>query len=373
MKKVILKGYYGRDNFGDEVMMELIISFFKKKYPFLQLQVMNSNPKMVFEKYGIQTPKSLVTGSYGKVGIFKRVLSIVNADCYIIGGGTIITDKHSALHLVEYFIELFLRKIFRRPSVFISVGATKFKYKTTRVLCKLIFWCCDLCMVRDHESYLLLREIYNKDKIVETGDIVLLSFDENNNKILENLKGKNIGFSLMPYYESLYRKNELDIKIAKKFSEVIDKLSEEGYCVSLIPIQFGDNNNLDYSFSKIVQKMCVSKVELFDCRDNQEKMRKIASMNFLVSMRLHSLLYAISRNIKSIAINHNEKINSCLKVYGIEEYAVTLENISNIIGLIHALEKKQIDFSNVILEEYNKAQKNFNYLSSILDKMIKEK
>ncbi len=373
MKKVILKGYYGRDNFGDEIMMDLIISFFKENYPQLQLQVMNSNPEMVLKKYGIETPKSLVTGSYGKMGIFKRVLSIIKADCYVIGGGTIITDKHSILHLVEYSIELILRKILGKPSVFISIGATKFKHKMTKFLCRIMFQCCDLCMVRDHESYLLLRKIYNKSKIVETGDMVLLAFNKENNKLSKNLEIKNIGFSLMPYYESLYKKNELDIKIAQKFAEVINKLSEEGYYISLIPIQFGDNNKLDYYFSKTVQKMCKSKVEVFDCKDNQEKMKKIATMDFLVSMRLHSLLYAISNNIKSVAINHNEKINSCLKVYGIEDQAVTLENISNIVDIIHLLEKKKVNFDDIVLEEYNKAEKNFNYLSLILNKLVEKK
>ena len=42
MKKLIIRGYYGRDNLGDELMKEIFIKSFNK--PNIQLMIMNSSP-----------------------------------------------------------------------------------------------------------------------------------------------------------------------------------------------------------------------------------------------------------------------------------------------------------------------------------------
>ena len=371
MKTVILKGYYGRDNFGDEIMMELIISYFKNLYPSLQLQVMNSNPCMLEEKYGIKTPVELVTGNYGKKDALKRIATIIRANCYIVGGGTIITDKHSSLHLVEYLIEFGIRRILHRPSIFISVGATEFKHKSTQLICKMLLRCSNLSMIRDSESFALLSKLYSGKSIVKTGDLVLLAFDQNRSTISKKttFEKKKIGLSLMPYHESLYNRPELDVELAKEFADVADLLAKEGFNVSIIPIQYGYNNDLDYRFSKMVLNMCESNVELFECRNNEEKMRKISTLDCLVSMRLHSLLCAISNNINCIAINHNEKIESCLKVYGIQNQSVTLENIHDIVGKVKEI-PAMCDYTEIVAEQRLEAAKNFEFLSKILDKVV---
>ena len=217
MKNIILKGYYGRDNFGDEIMLDLIVSYIKNEYPSLKLQIMNSNPEMLKKKYKIDTPEALITGAYGRSNLLKRITTIVRADCYIVGGGTIITDKHSSLHLLEYYVEFLLRKLLKKPSVFISIGATRFKHSWTKILCKMIINSSDLCMVRDIESYDYLKKNCCTKKIVQTGDLVLLAFDRlNNNGICKIVNSKKIGFCVMPYYESLYKKPELDKDLAKK-------------------------------------------------------------------------------------------------------------------------------------------------------------
>lgn len=371
MENVILKGYYGRDNFGDEIMLDLIVSYFKKNYPFIKLQIMNSNPEMILKKYGIETANELITGNYGKTGIVKRILTIIRADCYIIGGGTIITDKHSSLHLFEYLLELSIRKFLGKPSVFISIGATKFKHSWSIVICKLILCCCELCMVRDSESFKMLRDIYNDKKIVQTGDLVLLAF-KNDNKKKESHSQKKIGFSLMPYYESLYKKNEMDIELANKIAKIIDILSKKGFNVSLIPIQYGYNNELDYKFSKLVKSFCQSKTEILTCYDSEGKMKEIETMDYIVSMRLHALLFAIFKNKKVIAISHNEKIDSCMKVYNINNQTVTMNKLDNIIEIVQQLQYKKFDYHETVYEQMLLAEKNFSYLTEILNRMIKD-
>ncbi len=371
MKNIILKGYYGRDNFGDEIMLDLIVSYIKNEYPSLKLQIMNSNPEMLKKKYKIDTPEALITGAYGRSNLLKRITTIVRADCYIVGGGTIITDKHSSLHLLEYYVEFLLRKLLKKPSVFISIGATRFKHSWTKILCKMIINSSDLCMVRDIESYDYLKKICCTKKIVQTGDLVLLAFDRlNNNGICKIVNNKKIGFCVMPYYESLYKKPELDKDLAKKIASIIDKLSCKGYEINLIPIQYGYNNTLDYKFSKQVQFQCSSQVRLFECIDNKEKMERIEEMDFIISMRLHAILFAISKNIKTIAINHNEKIDSCMKTYNLENQCVTMDNLMRIPEMIDTLTNKNCD--KIIDAERKKAEKNFAYLATILDKVVND-
>lgn len=385
MKKLtILKGYYGRDNLGDEIMLEVFIKYLQQNTN-VSLCVMNSNPQQLKERYGLNTPDALVTGNRGDTVSFKsktlkRIRKIIDADLYIVGGGTILTDKHSVLHLLEYAIEFFVRRMRGRKNLLISVGSTEFKSKLAEMACRIIINNSDVCTIRDGQSYDQLSKLSKKCNIMKTGDLVYLadeiygfqsSRDGNKDETIK--KKHKVCFCLMPINNSLHQQPENDIPLAYKFATLIDTINE-AYDVEcyLLPIQYGDNNRLDFDYCEYIKMQCNSNVEIVDQKTTDGKIDAIKAMDVIVSMRLHALLIALMSGKKVIAIDHNPKIMAFMKHHCIESDDIALGNWDSLVSHIGNTlqdvidgirsESESIDFSNDIRD----AMKNIDAINELL-------
>lgn len=366
-KTIILKGYYGRDNLGDEIMLDLLVSFFVAK-DNMRLYVMNSNPLWLKKEYNIDTPNELITGSNAKKPLFKRVRAILKCDYYIIGGGTILTDKHGLACLFEYYFEFLIRKLLKKKSAFISIGATSFKTKLGSFLCKKIVRRSTFVAIRDEISYSqLLRMCPKSSNMFKTGDIVslcpLIEHQKTTSKPLDK-SVKKVCICPMPYYSSLNMDEKLDSQIADSFVSLIKKLNEEGKEVVLLPIQCGSNNTLDYDFCKTIESRVAGNITLLKPLSNEEKINAIGDCDCLISMRLHALLIGVLENKKVIAINHNPKIEAFMKSFGLETSMVNMEGIDSIYELMLSNSCKISEFN--IDNMRSKALLNFDLLDELL-------
>ena len=53
MSKILLSGYYGFANAGDEAMLTAIITGLRREVPSVEITVLSSNPAMTAEKYKV--------------------------------------------------------------------------------------------------------------------------------------------------------------------------------------------------------------------------------------------------------------------------------------------------------------------------------
>ena len=335
MKKLVIRGYYGRDNLGDELMKEIFIKSFNK--PNIQLMIMNSSPEDLKQEYKIETPEELITGRIpGVKNTLKRLLTILSADLYVYGGGTIITDKHSYFHLAENSMYFFLRRLFRKPSLLISVGATQFKSKKGIFFAKKIIRFSTKAYIRDNDSYNYLMKLTNNSKkLVQSADMVLLSKDYlSPEKVASN--DNLIGLCLMPYYGATYHDDTKDEKLLDILVEQIETIDNKkpGYTYMLIPIQSGKNDQTDRMFcEKVYQRLRDKiKVQISKAQTNNEKIAELEKCETLISMRLHALMIAKLCGRKIFAINHNEKIQYFMSRYDSLENSVRfdcLEDLAN--------------------------------------------
>ena len=105
-KKIVISGYYGFDNFGDEAVLYVLLEHLKNKN--CDITVFSKNPKLTAKNYNINT-----TQTFSLPQIIK---TIKNTDILISGGGSLLQDATSKKSLIYYLCILLLAKFFKKKT-----------------------------------------------------------------------------------------------------------------------------------------------------------------------------------------------------------------------------------------------------------------
>ena len=87
MSNIVISGYYGFGNAGDEAMLCAIIDAIRKEEADAYITVISGNPKETSKKHNINA-----VGTFSALGILK---AIANSDLVISGGGSLLQDATS--------------------------------------------------------------------------------------------------------------------------------------------------------------------------------------------------------------------------------------------------------------------------------------
>ena len=98
--KIVVSGYIGFDNFGDESLLNVLLENLKTLST--QITVITSNPKKTAFVHGVKTVKTF--------DIFGLLLSILKSDILISGGGSLLQDKTSVKSLFYYLFVILSAK-----------------------------------------------------------------------------------------------------------------------------------------------------------------------------------------------------------------------------------------------------------------------
>ena len=99
-KTIVISGYYGYNNFGDELILKAILQELEKTKP--RIIVLSGNVRNTTKIHGVET--------INRYNIFAILKALKKADILISGGGGLLQDKTSKRSLIYYlFIILFAK------------------------------------------------------------------------------------------------------------------------------------------------------------------------------------------------------------------------------------------------------------------------
>ncbi|MFC1560297.1 polysaccharide pyruvyl transferase family protein, partial [Candidatus Margulisiibacteriota bacterium] len=107
--KILLAGYFGCGNLGDEAILEALIAGIKKYIPDPQITVLSGNPEETAECYDV------VAFDRTNLRSFRRNLK--NCDVFILGGGGILQDITSSKSLYYYLYLVRTAKRYKKKVV----------------------------------------------------------------------------------------------------------------------------------------------------------------------------------------------------------------------------------------------------------------
>ena len=94
MSDIIISGYYGLGNSGDEALLESIVKDLRSIHPDISITALSGSAKLTEKLYGIKT--------VNRFNIFSILREFKSAKLLLSGGGTLIQDATSTKSLLYY-------------------------------------------------------------------------------------------------------------------------------------------------------------------------------------------------------------------------------------------------------------------------------
>ncbi|WP_003543724.1 polysaccharide pyruvyl transferase CsaB [Desulfotomaculum nigrificans] len=309
MAKVVLSGYYGFNNLGDEAVLFSILKTLRDLRLGLRIEVLSNRPEETAEIY-----KVTAANRWKLMDIYR---ALKEADMLISGGGSLLQDVTGLKSLIYYLGVIGLARLLGKPVFFYAQGIGPVNSKLGRLLMRLVVNRVNYITVRDESSRQDLADMkITRPRVTVTADPVLgleqKFIDEKiGGQILQeagldlSIERKLVGVSVREWQGLTAYKEML--------GEVCDKLARLGYQVVFLPMHYPDD--LETS-REIVSRMEQPAVVLSGQYSVIEMASLIANMDLLIGMRLHALILAAVMHVPPVALSYDPKIDRFMDLLG---------------------------------------------------------
>lgn len=288
-KSILISGYFGFDNGGDEAVLSAVVKMLREYLPKAPIIALSAEPQKTVKNNRRYDLKAI---DRKNVGAIKRELR--HAALFISGGGSLFQDVTSVRSVYYYASMLNLAHKANVSAVVLAQGLGPLNSFLGKALTKKAMSKCEFISWRDTDSMDLAVKIgLPKEKMLLTCDPVL---NWNPEYAEKSSNGNRVVIAVRPWKK--FAKEQI-IKAA-------EILAEKSYDVVLLPFQKGVDENLAAEINNALNNRC--KVPQYVSPHNLYA--EIASADFLVGMRLHSLIMARGAGTDCAAISYDPKIDS---------------------------------------------------------------
>lgn len=341
-KKVVISGYYGFGNLGDEAILSAIAHALNEKIANLSISVIAGSDKTYLEK-------ELDIKYFKRTSLFTLLKEILSADLFISGGGGLLQDVSGVSTIIYYLSLVKLAKFFGKKTLFYAQGFGPVNSDRGKQIVKQIANGVDLITVRDNESAELFRAVgVTKPPIIVTADPVIA------------LKGS--GAESIFRKEGLESKGSFDLAISVRpwetkngylepLAQVADRMHEK-FNARIIVIPFQLSQDLEVCM-ELASRMHCDPYVVKNGYTPEEMISFIGSMDMLLGMRLHSLIFASSYSVPMGGIIYDPKVEIFAKSIGAPHWNLEELNPDQIF--------------NELVELYENREEHFKKQKQLLD------
>ena len=320
----VLGGYYGYSNIGDDAMLFTVLSNILQKKSDVKICLLTRNPKK-FQKW-LDNYFTNITAKqrWNFPGIKK---SIKKSKALVFGGGTLLQDNTSGRSFGYYSWLINTAQKLGKKTILYANGIGPLYSKKNKEKTEILMRNITLATIRDSESYNYLNSMNidkKEEKIYLTTDEVL-TIRQNSylnaykKDFKEYIKGDYIVISVRKW-------KYLGVEFLEKFAAAIEIICRENH---LIPVYVIMQPTNDKKISEYLSQLN-GRAYLANAGGDIEKVLSIVrSAEAVISMRLHTLVFAAVFNIPMIGISYDPKVKSFLKdIFSGDTYTVGLDNFS---------------------------------------------
>lgn len=299
MKKIVLSGYYGFDNLGDEAVLESILNNVRQELGELHITVLSANPAATRRLYDVHAVRRV-----SPVGVLK---SLWDCDVLISGGGSLLQDVTGRLSIFYYLSLIAMGKLMGKKVMIYSQGIGPIRKPFNRFITKHILSRVDAITVREPNSRADLIGIgIAPERIIITADPVISLSPQNDPALLDWLRACKGFIPGAPLIGLAFRGQDMAFGAAEKLVKVISQLREERHAnILLIPYYSEQDEMVLDSLEKLAEGLVIP-VRRVLCVD--EMLSLTAQLDVLVGTRLHSLIVSAICGTPMIAVSYDPKI-----------------------------------------------------------------
>ncbi|UCZ51441.1 polysaccharide pyruvyl transferase CsaB [Bacillus shivajii] len=301
---IVISGYYGFDNVGDEAILYSIIQELKQDFPSITITVLSNQPEKTTQIYGVNAVNRWN---------FKAVFTAIKkSDGIISGGGGLLQDSTGIKGISYYCGIMWIAHLCNKPFFVYAQGIGPIKFYFNKKIVSHTLSKASLITVRDDHSKKVIQELGVKKDIDVVADPVLgMKLEERYSKWLQSMLKDDTFISIAVRY---WRNSETFLgQIASGLSPI----AESGIKLVFVPMHgsedYSCSNEVVSRLSKTAQKN--SFIAPHDL-SIQEKASIIGSSQMLLGMRLHSLIFAAINSVPFASISYDPKVEVFTKVCG---------------------------------------------------------
>ncbi len=286
-ENLLLGGFYGFDNVGDEAVLAAIVAAIRQEDSSIPLAALSSNPQKTAQDYGMQA----VNRWHNK----EVKAAMQNARLFVLGGGSLLQDVTGFKSLLFYLHWLHLAKKCNTPFFVYAQGIGPIVHGWGQKLTARMLKRAAGITLRDQTSYQMLKDWgVDPQKMQVTLDPVLAwQPTEENNIVLPSGRKCAVALRAWPGFT------------AQKAAQVADGIAKMGFAVVMVPF----HGESDLAFAKevagLMQEPYFMVEELLTAPQAVALLRE---MDFVWGMRLHSLVMAAAAAIPFAALSYDPKV-----------------------------------------------------------------
>jgi len=339
MKEILIAGYYGAGNLGDEAILAAILQDLRSVDPGVQAVVLSWNPAQTRRRYAVQAVHW---------EDFRAILETAQqAELILVGGGGLFHDTWSfdpdrylrkgMAGISAYGSLPLLGRFVEAPCVLYSVGIGPLQSELARQHTRRAVERCDLAILRDqHSLQQLKRTGFDPENTEQTPVQIkpdpafgLTASDVSRERGEDCWRG--LGFSAnsrvlgvnVRYWDQPDPPEHWLPQLAEGIRQFL--ASSEEWEVLLLPFQVADRSphTNDLSVCEELQR-CLSgtgRVRLLAERLEPLTARDlIGRCSLWLGMWLHSLIFAVTQGVPAVALPYDRKVRSMMEEVQLEDY-----------------------------------------------------
>jgi polysaccharide pyruvyl transferase CsaB len=294
MKNILISGYYGFYNFGDDAILQVMVSELKKQLNNPKITVISNNPAKTKKNYAVDS-----IHRFNSKEIIKKIKA---CDVFISGGGSLLQDVTSFKSFIYYLGLIFLAQFFNKKTIIFAQGIGPISTIVARILTRNVLKKVDLITVRDKESQNFLKKL-GINSVLATDPAWCLEISTED-KLLK-VEKVNIGVQLRNW--KALTDNNINI-IADVLSE---KFNDEKNCINLISLQDSHDLEVMQKLKNILLKKTLNaELRIYSGLSINQNINLLGHLDYLIGMRFHSCLVSANFNVPTLALSYDPKVTS---------------------------------------------------------------
>jgi polysaccharide pyruvyl transferase CsaB len=305
MPRVLLSGYYGFGNLGDEAILQAAVQALRAACEGVEVGVLSAAPTSTAAAYGVRAfDRRKLTGIFAAVRWADLVLS---------GGGGLIQDATSRNSPLYYLAILRLAQVLGRKTMVLAQGLGPLTVPRNIRALKAVFRRTEAVTLRDEASAEWLRAIgHTTPEPQVTGDLAFLLRPAADSAAASLRRavaadGPIIGLAVRPWHEAAEGFPDRLAALARSAAR------ELGARVALLPFHPG----LDLPLCESIHDRAPAETAIVPPAVRpDEALAWVGEMDVLIAMRLHALIFAASMGTPFLAVSYDPKIDAFAEAMG---------------------------------------------------------
>lgn len=341
MKNILISGYYGFNNTGDEAMIETMSTLLAKRD--CGLIVLSSNPERTKELYNVK--------AYNRYKLTEIIKALKESDMLISGGGTLFQDITSKKSIWYYLGIVRLAQLMGKKVCVAYQGIGPLKTKLYRWMTKKILnkKSVKLIALRDEQAIEFSKELgIDQSKVCFSSDMIFMMEPPAKERCMKILKDNAHGYVEGEKLIGLSIREWKDKDRTDLFAELADKLVEK-YNARVVFFPF--HKPKDAEISKIIMHKMKHENQAVLMPNRylpSEILGTMGLMDVNIGVRLHALVFSAVMNVPTIGISYDPKIDGFLELINMTPVCtyedIAVDKILNYVE--NFIEKEKVDYKD---------------------------